>query len=66
MYIMYIICSFDIFRALYGSFLGLMIILILLTTLGLVIFTTYAECDLLMSKSLSSPDQVQFPTRKYV
>lgn len=46
------------FRALYGSFFGLMIIFILLTTLGLVIFTTYAECDLLRSKSLNTPDQV--------
>ena len=48
-----------LFRALYASFFGLLIIFILLTVLGLVIFTTYAECDLLMSKRIKTPDQVR-------
>ena len=51
---------FSFFRALYVAYFGVCFIMVCLIVLSMVIFTQYAECDLLRSKRLGSADQVSF------
>ena len=58
-YLDFNIFYFLLFRALYGSFVAISIIVSLLAIAALVIFAFYAECDLICSNRIMQNDQVK-------